>query len=228
MIEVAPGIHLLTHRNANMYLLDRGDCLTLIDTGFPGSEDAVLSAITALGRRAQDLTDIVLTHAHYDHIGSAAALVTVTGARTWMHPLDAPIAQAGGGGRPASPAPGLLAHLLFRLYARPGRTTAPVAVDQLVQDGDTIPVAGGLKVIHIPGHCAGQIALLHPSTGALFVADAAMNVLGLTDPIGFEDQPLGRASQHRLAALDFATACFGHGKPVPAARFKQKWASATG
>lgn len=224
-MQVAPGVRMVTHRNANMYLLDHGDRLALIDTGFPGSEGAVLAAIVALGRRPEDLTDIILTHAHYDHIGSAAALVAATGATTWMHPLDAPVAQGLAGGRPASPAPGLLAHLLFRLYARPGRTTAPVAVDRLVDDGATIPVAGGLEVVHIPGHCAGQIALRQPATGLLFVADAAMNVLGLTDPIGFEDQALGRASQRKLAALDFATACFGHGKPVAAAKFKAKWLS---
>lgn len=222
---VAPGVHMVTRRNANMYLLESGDRLALIDTGFPGSEDAVLGAVAARGRRAEDVTDIVLTHAHYDHVGSAAALVAATGARTWMHPLDAPLAEAGGGARPAKPAPGLTAHLLFRLYAKPGRTTAPVRIDTLVEDGATIPVAGGLQVIHIPGHCAGQIALLQPSTGTLFAADVAMNVLGLADPIGFEDQALGRASQRTLAALDFATACFGHGKPLTegAARFRAKW-----
>lgn len=223
MKPVTPGVHMVTHRNANMYLLDSGDRLALIDTGFPGSEGVVLDAIGALGRQPEQLSDIILTHAHYDHVGSAAALVAATGATIWMHPLDAPLAEAGGGGRPASAAPGLLAALLFRMYAKPGRTTATVQVDKLVDEGDTIPAAGGLEVHHIPGHCAGQIALLHRDTGTLFVADAAMNVIGLGDPIGFEDRALGRASQRKLAALDFTTACFGHGKPVSAASFKAKW-----
>ena len=222
-MQVAPGVRMVTHRNANMYLLDHGDRLALIDTGFPGSAGVVLAAMEALGRQPGDLTDIVLTHAHYDHVGSAAALVAATGATVWMHPLDAPLAEAGGGGRPAKPAPGLLSQLLFRIYARPGNTTEPVSVDRLVEDGDTVPVAGGLRVVHIPGHCAGQIALLQSSTGVLFVADVAMNVVGLGDPIGFEDMALGRASQRKLATLDFATACFGHGKPVSAARFRAKW-----
>ena len=228
MVEVVPGVHLVSHRNANMYLLEGDDRLTLIDTGFPGSEDAALAAIEALGRRPGELSDIILTHMHYDHVGGAAALVAATGATTWMHLLDAPLAEAGGGPRPAKAAPGLLAAMLFRLYAKPGRTTAPVTIDRLVDDGDIIPVAGGLTVVHIPGHCAGQIALLHSSTGVLFVADAAMNVAGLGDPIAFEDLSVGRASQRRLAALDFDIACFGHGKPVAAARFKVKWGTATG
>ena len=121
-------------------------------------------------------------------------------------------------------APGLLSQLLFRVYARPGRTTAPIRIDRLVEDGDIIPVAGGLHVVHIPGHCAGQVALLQPATGVLFAADAAMNVVGLGDPIGFEDLSQGRASQRKLATLDFAQACFGHGRPVSAARFKARFA----
>lgn len=223
--RVAPGVHMVTHRGANMYLVEDGDRLLLIDTGFPGSEAVVLDAVSALGRAPSDVANIILTHAHYDHVGSAAGLVHATGARTWMHPIDAPLAASGSGSRPMTPAPGLLSRLLFRIFARPGRTTAPFTADELVDDGAIVPLAGGLRVVHVPGHCAGQIALLQPSTGVLFAADAAMNVAGLGDPIGFEDRTLGRASQRKLAKLDFVIACFGHGKPLRngAARFRRKW-----
>ncbi|WP_425230328.1 MBL fold metallo-hydrolase [Sphingomonas sp.] len=222
---VAPGVHMVSHRGANMYLLDDDGRLVLVDTGFPGSEGVVLDAIAALGHASADLGDIILTHAHYDHVGSAAALVAATGARTWMHPVDAPLAESGRGSRPMKPAPGLLRHLMFRLFAKPGRTTAPVKIDELVEEGATIPLAGGLRVIHVPGHCAGQIALGQPATGILFAADTCMNILGLGDPIGFEDRAIGRASQRKLAALDFTIACFGHGQPLhdAAARFRARW-----
>ena len=53
-----------------------------------------------------------------------------------------------------------------------------------------------------------------------------MNVLGLRDPIGFEDLAQGRQSQRRLGKMDFAYACFGHGKPImtnAATAFSRKW-----
>lgn len=223
MEEVVSGVHRIVHRNANMYLLDHGSELALIDAGFPGSEGPVRAALAALGRAPADLADLILTHAHHDHVGSAAALVAATGATVWMHPLDAALTEVGRASRPAAPAPGLLGAILFRLYAQPGRTVTPVKVDRLVDDGDIIPVAGGLAVVHVPGHCAGQIALLHRATGVLFAADVGMNVVGLGDPIGFEDRALGRASQRKLAELNFRIACFGHGKPVDAIRLKRQW-----
>jgi glyoxylase-like metal-dependent hydrolase (beta-lactamase superfamily II) len=226
MVEVLSGLRLIAHRGANMYLLDHNGALTLIDTGFPGSGDAVLAEVAAIGRQPGDITDIILTHAHFDHIGSAADLVARTGARTWIHAADAAIAEGHEDFRPITPSPELLPSILARLFSKPGRRVDPVAIDKQVQDGDTIPLAGGLRVVGTPGHCAGQIALLWSGRGVLFAADACMNLIGLGDPVGFEDMALGKASQRKLAALDFQTACFGHGKPIKvnaAQRFRRKW-----
>ena len=226
MVEVVPGLRLVSHRGANMYLLDDGGVLTLIDTGFPGSSAAVLAEVEAIGRRPSDIANIVLTHAHFDHIGSAADLVIATGAKTWIHSADAAIAEGREDFRPIKASPELLPAILARIFAKPGRTVTPFNIDRTISQDDTIPVAGGLRVIETPGHCAGQIALLWPGKSVLFAADACMNLLGLGDPVGFEDIALGRASQRKLASLDFSIACFGHGKPIKsgaANRFRRKW-----
>jgi glyoxylase-like metal-dependent hydrolase (beta-lactamase superfamily II) len=89
-----------------------------------------------------------------------------------------------------------------------------------------LPIAGGIDVIHVPGHCAGQVALYWRRGRMLFAADACMNIFGLGDPMGFEDLEIGRASQRKLAALSFDAAGFGHGKPLArnaSARFSRKW-----
>ena len=89
----------------------------------------------------------------------------------------------------------------------------------------------GLTAIHVPGHCAGQIALLwQQHGGVLIAADACSNLmgLGLSLALGYEDLEQGRRSLHKLSALDFRVACFGHGKPIlkdAASRFREVWPS---
>jgi glyoxylase-like metal-dependent hydrolase (beta-lactamase superfamily II) len=89
-----------------------------------------------------------------------------------------------------------------------------------------LPLAGGLRVIHVPGHCAGQIALLWEKAGVLFVADACLNLLGLGPPLGWENAAQGQASQKRLGTFAYDIACFGHGKPIvrdAAAQIRRKF-----
>ena len=208
----------------NMYLLDAPEGLTLIDAGLPNSEAKVLGALASLKRSPTDLKHVILTHAHPDHIGGLAAIVRASGARTYMHALDAPIAERGGGFRPMTPAPGFLPGLLFKLIIRTDTKVEPARIDQHVTDGEVIPIAGGLKVIHTPGHCAGHIALLWMDKGVLFAGDVCVNMFGLGPPIGYEDQAQGEASQCKLAEFAFDTACFGHGKPMrgdAARRFRE-------
>ena len=200
--------------NANAILLRDGDELTLIDAGFPGKEQIVLHAIANLGRQPSDLKHLVFTHGHPDHIGSAASIVRATGARTYMHGADAPLAESGGQFRPMEPSPGAMKRIMYGLFWKPDELIASFRIDQHIADGETLPVAGGLRAIHVPGHCAGQVALLWRDGRLLAGGDVFMNVLGLGDPIGFEDAAAGRASQRKLAALAPQAVCFGHGKAL--------------
>ena len=60
-----------------------GETVTIVDTGVPASEDAILAAVGELGRSPAEVADIVITHADGDHVGSLAALVERTGATVW-------------------------------------------------------------------------------------------------------------------------------------------------
>jgi len=102
----------------------------------------------------------------------------------------------------------------------------PVAIDEPLIPGEILPIAGGFEVIHTPGHCAGQVALLWRPRRMLFAGDVAMNVLGLGDPLGFESFEEGRASQRKVAKLSFDAVGFGHGSPIAgdaSTRFLRKW-----
>jgi glyoxylase-like metal-dependent hydrolase (beta-lactamase superfamily II) len=223
---VIKGVHLIAMGMVNAFLIEGDEGLTLIDAGYPRKEAAVFGAIRAVGRSPDHLKHLIFTHGHPDHIGSAARIVQETGARTYMHPLDIPIAEGGGPFRPVTPAPGLLRQVMCPLFFHPDERVDPVAIDQPLTPGEMLPIAGGIEVIHAPGHCAGQVALLWRPGRMLFTGDVCMNIMGLGDPLGFESLEEGRASQRKLASLSFDSAGFGHGRPIAgdaSTRFREKW-----
>jgi glyoxylase-like metal-dependent hydrolase (beta-lactamase superfamily II) len=226
MKRVIKGVHLIPMGMANAFLIESDDGLTLIDAGYSGKEAAVFGAIRGLGRSPDRLKHLIFTHGHPDHLGSAAAIVRATGARTYMHPLDIPMAESGGPFRPVMAAPGLLRRVLCKLFYHPDERLEPVAIDQPLTAGEILPIAGGIEVIHTPGHCAGQVALLWRPGRMLFAGDVCTNIMGLGDPVGFENLKDGRASQRKLAGLSFDAAGFGHGEPIArdaSTRFRNKW-----
>jgi len=64
---------------------------------------------------------------------------------------------------------------MCKLFYRPDERLEPVAIDQPLTDGEMLPIAGGIEVIHTPGHCAGQVALLWRPGRMLFAGDAQGN-----------------------------------------------------
>ncbi|MFZ1096957.1 MAG: MBL fold metallo-hydrolase [Xanthobacteraceae bacterium] len=224
--RVIEGVQVVPMGMANAFLIEGDDGLTLIDAGFPGKQTVVFGAIRGLGRSPDQLKHLIFTHGHPDHIGSAAAIVRETGARTYMHPLDIPIAGSGGPFRPMTPAPGVLRQVMCRLFFHPDERLEPVAIDQPLTAWEILPIAGGIEVIHTPGHCAGHIALLWRPGRMLFAGDVYMNLMGLGDPVGFESLQEGRASQRKLASLSFDAAGFGHGAPIArdaSTLFRNQW-----
>ena len=212
--RVVDGAYILAMGKANAYLLDAGPELVLVDAGFPDKASVVLDAIRQLGRSPNDLKHLVFTHGHPDHIGSAAALVRETGATTYMHAADVGLAETGGPFRPMTPGSGLIPSIAYRLFWKQDERVPPFKIDKTFADGHTLPLAGGLRVVHLPGHCAGQVALLWQGARLLIAGDVCMNIFGITDPLGFENRAEGRRSQRKLAALTFEAACFGHGAPI--------------
>jgi glyoxylase-like metal-dependent hydrolase (beta-lactamase superfamily II) len=223
---VIKGVYVIPMGFSNAFLIEGDDGLTLIDAGYPDKEAVVFGAIRKLSRSPDQLKHLIFTHGHPDHIGSAAAIVRETGARTYMHPLDIPIAKSGGPFRPLTPAPGLSRRVMCTLFFHPNERVNPIAIDQPLTAGELLPIAGGIEVIHAPGHCAGQVALLWRPARMLVSGDVCMNLMGLGDPVGFESLEEGRESQRKLASLSFDAACFGHGRPIArdaSTRFRDKW-----
>jgi len=196
--------------NSFAFVDDDGQ-VTLVDTGLSFAPRRIVAGLAAFAKHPKDVTRIVLTHAHADHAGGAAKVVGQTGAPVAVHADDAGYARRG-----VVP-PTNTATTAGRLFARFGANRFdPIEVAQELRDGDELDVAGGLRVVHTPGHTPGHVSLLHPGSGVLVTGDSIMNVLGLRwspRPI-CTDPRLSQATADRLADLDFRVAGFTHGPHV--------------
>src|ERR1044071_3563398 len=92
--QIVEGLWQVGPGSVNVFPLDQGE-LTLIDTGLPGSADKIVAAIESIGKKVTDLKHIIVTHCHPDHAGSVAALKKMSGARVYMHPVDAAMVRKG-------------------------------------------------------------------------------------------------------------------------------------
>lgn len=216
MKQVMPGVYMLGGifgtgiLGANIYLLT-GEDVTIVDTGYPGRDKQVLNAVLHLGYTPSDVTRIVLTHYHPDHIGSLASLRSSTGADVISHDLDAPYIE--GKLRQqfdrSKTRLNILLTVLEKLW-----TVSPVAVTMMVDEGDELP--GGIKVYHTPGHTPGSLSLYLPDRGLIIIGDLLSNTFGLSLPSRdfTVDHDEEIRSIKKLAGLEFDTICFGHGRPI--------------
>jgi glyoxylase-like metal-dependent hydrolase (beta-lactamase superfamily II) len=100
-MKIAEGIHQVDGINGNVYLVEDGDKLILIDTGLPRNHKKIIKYIEALGRKPTDVSLILLTHFHIDHVGSAKKMKELTDAKVAVHEFDADIVA----GKKAPPKP---------------------------------------------------------------------------------------------------------------------------
>lgn len=226
--EVVAGLHQFTHNGINAFLIDDGDDgLTMVDAGLTKHADALVADIRSVGREPSDLTRILITHAHPDHLGSARHLSGGT-VPVGLHSADGDIARAGIIHQTMKAGPGLLNGILFRVLIGSKSAEFPAfEPDYALSDGQVIDVAGGLEVIHTPGHTAGHVSLLWKrDRGLLIAGDVAGNLFGLNYMLGYDNIDTGRASLAKLAGREFEVAVFGHGRPIlsgASAKFSSKF-----
>jgi len=161
-IPVAPGIAI--DRFAYSYFIF-GETITLIDTGVAGCENAIFEYIRSLGRNPSEISLIILTHSHPDHIGAATAIRQATGCSVMAHPAERAWIEDVERQNRERPVPGFSTLI-----------GGPVSLDHELAEGDVIDPDGTenyeIQVFHTPGHSAGSVSLLLPAEGALFCGDA--------------------------------------------------------
>jgi len=181
-IPVGPGKNLA--RFVYVYFV-LGRETVLIDSGVKGSESIIFEYLEDLGRDHEEISLLLLTHAHPDHIGAAATVKKKTScltaahkdARGWIEDVEQQFKER--------PVPGF--HNLV------GGSTG---IDRILQDGDVVdlgPVT--LEIIHTPGHAKGSISLYSKEEGVLLTGDAVLQKNDL--PI-YDDAAAAAASIKRL------------------------------
>jgi hydroxyacylglutathione hydrolase len=161
----------------------------------PGDEaDRILAAVRAAGLK---VTHVLLTHAHFDHIGAADEVARASNAPLALHPDDLPLLQAGGG----APFFGL------QLPSIPD-TVASLAAGQEIGVGELT-----LRVLHTPGHSPGHVTFYIPAEGALFDGDVLFaEGIGRADMPGGNFAVLMRSIGEQLMTLPDETVVYpGHG-----------------
>ncbi len=204
-MEIVAGVHTIRLLNVYAYLVDEPQ-LTLIDAGLVGSGKRVAREVARLGRSMGDLTRIICTHAHPDHIGGVREIADEREVEILMHPADLAGLKVTLRDAVANRNRGQLIAYFTR---HPGEATP-------VEDGQLLPIMGGLQVVHTPGHTPGSICLYAPSHKLLFVGDTLQVIRGkvtFASSVFSEDLPLAMASVSRMAELDVETIVFSHYPP---------------
>jgi glyoxylase-like metal-dependent hydrolase (beta-lactamase superfamily II) len=194
-------------------IMDEQNGNTLVDAGLPNQTEAISAALVEAGIGVGDLRRIIFTHQDLDHVGSGAALVRQSDARVLAHPADAPYIE--GSQRPLKPSPEMLKQrpqmreVLERLE--------PVGIDEYVEDGTRLDLAGGTRVISTPGHTPGHISLYVERSKVLIAGDALTAERGSLhgpNPSMTLEMRTAIQSIRRLADLDIDTIVCYHGGVV--------------
>ena len=213
-MQLAPGVWRIPTAPADLVnsfaFVDDDGQVTLVDAGTKGAPGRIVAGLEHMGSSPSEVTRIIATHAHPDHVGGLNNLLGRTGARVAVHERDAAYVREGKG--PVLDAATLLGRLL-----RHGLRSTPTQVDEELTDGQVINVGGGLLVLHTPGHTPGHIALLHEPSGVLITGDSIWNMRRrMTLPVKAlcTDFAMSRKSAHVLGEVDYEVVAFTHGPEI--------------
>ncbi len=225
--DVVPGVHRGNDAYTNWYLLQEGEELTLVDAGVPASYATLEGGLRELGLPKSAIKAIVLTHAHFDHVGIAERLRTELGIPVWVHPADVPLSRHPMTYRSERRRERYFATQLQALpvIAALVRTRAfwPDGVQEVrtYADGEVLDVPGHPRVLFTPGHTEGHCALLLEGADAVISADALVTLDPYTNKRGprmvaraaTRDVATNLRSLDALEATGVRVVLPGHGEP---------------
>ncbi|ROS78230.1 glyoxylase-like metal-dependent hydrolase (beta-lactamase superfamily II) [Curtobacterium sp. PhB130] len=221
--DVAEGIHRLEIAHTNQYLVETGDRLLVVDAGLPAAWPHLLLAVHDLGYTPSRVEGILLTHGHFDHVGTAARAHREWGTPVFVHPGDAALAAHPYSYRPQTNRlgfvlghPGGLLPLGQMLLAGAANVDGIEDTEPLESRAD---VPGSPWIIETPGHTDGHVALHFADRDAVIVGDALVTFDPYTGGIGprvvapaaTADMDTAVASLSRLEDTEARHVLPGHG-----------------
>ena len=198
--------------NTYAFINDDGS-VTLVDCGLKKAPAKIVDGLASIGKHPKDVEDIILTHAHDDHIGGAAKMIELSNPKfIFMHEEDSSYPEKGT--TPKVDTRTISGKLMSRM---PASKYTPFKVNKELKGGELIDTAGGLKVIHTPGHTEGHISLLHLESKTLITGDSIFN---MTSRLAWSlsgfcvDYLQSQETAKRFVDLDFKHAAFTHGPEI--------------
>ena len=216
--EIIPNFYQLSWGFTSVFVLVE-ERVTVVDAGWFGYGRRVLDFLRRRGRSPQDISYLISTHYHPDHIGGMSYLKANSPGQTAAHAEEIAYIQRG----PGQKLPNPLHHPTLARLTAPIFSTfdpPPFPVDLPLQDGTMLDSFGGMEVIHSPGHTRGSICLYFPNHGLLIAGDS-LQCPGRGPHRNFdlprawftEDMEQAKESIRRLARLDFDVLCLSHFSP---------------
>lgn len=223
--EIADGVHRFGANGVNFYMVVGDGGLTVVDAGFPGHWPLFTTWLHRNGWAVREITAVLLTHNHADHLGFADR-AQAKGATVTIHRDDLDGVQHSG--PPSVPErfarnawrPGVLVRTAG--WVRRGVTRTPTLADvRSCEDGERLDVPGNPRVIHVPGHTPGSAAYVFDEYDVICTGDALVtrDVVSGQPGIGISPEGLNADDEQalrslaRLEGLDVSVLAPGHGEP---------------
>ncbi|MBS9533283.1 MBL fold metallo-hydrolase [Mycobacterium sp. M1] len=225
--NAADGVHRLEHASTNLYLIEDGTGITVVDAGLPSTYRHLLAALTELGRSPRDVRAIILTHAHFDHIGFARRAHRTWGVPVWVHTGDRFLAAHPGQyqhehSRLPYPVryPKALPHLA-KIVAAGAFFVPGIADTTTFEDGAVLDVPGQPRVIFTPGHTPGSCVFHLPDRNTVISGDTLVTLNFYAGRVGPQiiagaataDSATALASLSAVADTGAEIMLPGHGEP---------------